>query len=52
MKPNWFSDELIIGLLKEADAGAVVPDLCRKPGMSNATFYTWKSKYGGRGRPG
>ena len=47
MKQKRFSDEQIIGLLKEADAGAVVLDLCRKHGMSSATFYAWKSKYGG-----
>lgn len=47
MKQKRFSDEQIIGILKEADAGGVVLDLCRKHGMSSATFYTWKSKYGG-----
>lgn len=47
MKRKRFSDEQIIGILKEADAGTVVLDLCRKHGMSSATFYAWKSKYGG-----
>ena len=47
MKQKRFSDEQIIGILKEADAGAVVLDLCRKHAMSSATFYAWKSKYGG-----
>ena len=47
MKRKRFSDEQIIGILKEADAGAVVLDLCRKHGMSSATFYAWKAKYGG-----
>ena len=47
MKQKRFSDEQIIGILQEADAGAVVLDLCRKHGMSSATFYAWKSKYGG-----
>ena len=47
MKQKRFSDEQIIGILKEADSGAVVLDLCRKHGMSSATFYAWKSKYGG-----
>ena len=47
MKQKRFSDEQIISILKEADAGAVVLDLCRKHGMSSATFYAWKSKYGG-----
>ena len=47
MKQKRFSDEQIIGILKEADTGVVVADLCRKHGMSSATFYAWKSKYGG-----
>ena len=47
MKQKRFTDEQIIGLLKEADAGTVVADLCRKHGRSSATFYTWKSKHGG-----
>ena len=47
MKQKRFSDEQIIGILKEADAGMVVVDLCRKHGMSSATFYAWKAKYGG-----
>lgn len=47
MKRKRFSDEQIIGILREADAGAVVLDLCRKHGMSSATFYAWKSKFGG-----
>lgn len=47
MKSKRFTDEQIIGILKEADAGAVVLDLCRKHGMSSATFYAWKAKYGG-----
>ena len=47
MKQRRFTDEQIIGLLKEADAGAVVLDLCRKHGMSSATFHAWKSKHGG-----
>ena len=44
MKQNWFSHEQIIGILKEADAGAVVLEPCRKRGMSSATFYAWESK--------
>ena len=47
MKQKRFTDEQIIGILKEADAGVIVADLCRKHGMSSATFYAWKSKYGG-----
>jgi putative transposase len=47
MKRKQFSEEQIIGILKEAEAGAVVTELCRKHGMSSATYYVWKSKYGG-----
>ena len=47
MKRKRFSEEQIIGILKEADAGAVVLDLCRKHGMSSASLYAWKSKFGG-----
>jgi putative transposase len=47
MKRKEFSEEQIIGILKEADAGAVVTDLCRRHGMSTATYYTWKAKFGG-----
>ena len=42
-----FSEEQIIGVLKEHEAGAVVADLCRKHGMSSATFYAWKARFGG-----
>ena len=47
MKKSRYSDSQIIGILKQAEAGAVVPDLCREHGMSSATFYAWRSKYGG-----
>lgn len=47
MKRKQFSEEQIIGILKEAEAGAVVTDLCRKHGLSSATFYAWKAKFGG-----
>ena len=47
MKRKQFSDEQIIGILKEAEAGAVVTDLCRRHGMSSATFYAWKARFGG-----
>jgi putative transposase len=47
MKGRRFSEEQIIGVLKEADAGAKTKDLCRKHGISEATFYNWKAKYGG-----
>jgi putative transposase len=47
MKRARFSEEQIIGVLKEAEAGAKVTELCRRHGISDATFYTWRSKYGG-----
>ena len=47
MKRSRYTEEQIIGILKEQEAGAPVAELCRKHGMSDATFYTWKSKYGG-----
>lgn len=47
MKRKRFSEEQIIGILKEAEAGAKVKDLCRKHGISEATFYNWKAKYAG-----
>lgn len=47
MKKKRFSEEQIIRMLKESEAGAKTPDLCRKHGISEATFYNWKSKYGG-----
>jgi len=47
MKRSRFNEEQIIGVLKEAEAGAKVSELCRKHGISDATFYTWRSKYGG-----
>ena len=42
-----FTEEQIIGVLKEADAGAKVAELCRKYGISDATYYNWKAKFGG-----
>lgn len=42
-----FSEEQIIGFLKEASAGMPVVDLCRKHGFSDASFYKWRAKYGG-----
>ena len=47
MKRKRYSEEQIIGILKEAEAGVPVAELCRKHGMSDASFYTWRSKYGG-----
>ena len=47
MKRARFSEEQIIAILREAEAGAKVTELCRRHGSSDATFYTWRSKYGG-----
>ncbi|SIR44091.1 Transposase, partial [Rhizobium sp. RU35A] len=47
MKRSRFSDEQIFGILKEHQAGLSAVDLCRKYGVSDATFYKWRSKYGG-----
>ncbi|MGC5184054.1 transposase, partial [Escherichia coli] len=42
-----FTEEQIIGVLKEAEAGMKVAEVCRKHGISDATYYNWKSKFGG-----
>src|SRR6056297_437820 len=47
MKRTRFTDEQIIGILSEHEAGAKCADLCRKHGMSEGTFYNWKAKFGG-----
>ena len=47
MKRARFSEEQIITILKEAEGGRKVTELCRRHGISDATFYTWRSKYGG-----
>ena len=47
MKRSRFTEDQIIGILKEHEAGVAVADLCRKHGVSNASIYKWKAKYGG-----
>jgi putative transposase len=47
MKAKRFSEEQIIAVLKEAEAGAKTKELCRRHGISDATFYNWKAKYAG-----
>ena len=47
MKKGRFSESQIFQVLKEAESGVPVPELCRKHGMSNASFYKWRAKYGG-----
>ena len=47
MKRSRFTEEQIIGILREQEAGVPVADLCRKHGLSSPTFYQWKAKYGG-----
>lgn len=47
MKRSKYSDSQIISILKQAETGTPVPALCREHGMSTATFYKWRSKYGG-----
>jgi len=47
MKRSRFSEEQIIGILKEQEAGSTTADVCRRHGVSSATFYKWKSRFGG-----
>ena len=47
MKTSRFTDSQIIAILKQAEAGSPVSELCREHGISNATFYKWRAKYGG-----
>jgi putative transposase len=47
MKQSRYTEEQIIGVLKQAEAGVKTAEVCRQHGISNATFYKWKGKYGG-----
>jgi putative transposase len=47
MKKSRFTDSQILSILKQAEGGSPVPELCREHGISSATFYKWRSKYGG-----
>lgn len=47
MKKSRFTDSQIIAILKQAEAGSPVPELCREHGISSATFYKWRAKFGG-----
>ena len=47
MKKSRYSDSQILSILKQAENGTPVPELCREHGMSSATFYKWRAKYGG-----
>lgn len=51
MKKSRFTDSQILAILKQAESGIPVPDLCREHGMSSAVFYKWRAKYGEWMRP-
>ena len=51
MKRSRFTDSQIMAVLKQAEAGTPVPDLCREHGVSTATFYKWRAKFGGMDVP-
>ena len=51
MKTSRFTDSQIMAVLKQAEAGTPVPELCRTHGISSATFYKWRSRYGGMDVP-
>ncbi|AJY50814.1 transposase IS3/IS911 family protein [Halomonas sp. KO116] len=51
MRKSRFTDSQIMAILKQAESGVPVPELCREHGMSSASFYKWRSKYGGMDTP-